>query len=143
MRTNHTLPLIQAFLVCQEIWLDERSQRDMLLHPFHYVPAEEFPLNLHASVYLQVHDGHGRYQLELLLRDMEGEVIWRWQPGAFEHTDPRFPHRLALHDLILPIPEAGRYDLVAAMNGEDAACQTLTIGPRDYFLVKSHDGSGS
>ncbi|HEV3146318.1 MAG TPA: hypothetical protein VGZ47_20695 [Gemmataceae bacterium] len=138
MKMQRPLPLIQAFLVCQEIWFDERTQRDMLLHPFHYVPAVDFPLNLSASVYLQVKGGHGRYPLSMQLRDLEGEVLWRSPPGEFDYGDPLFPHSLTFPDLMLPIPCAGKYDLIVVMNGEDSACRTLWIGPREHFLAEEH-----
>ena len=127
-------PPVQAFLLCNEILHDARTDQFVLVGPVTYVPATEFPVGVRLSVYLQVTGGHGRYALEFELRDCDGETYWRWQPGGLEHPDPVFPHKVAFHDLVLDIPQAGRYDLVLRANGEDLASQGLWVGPREVFL---------
>jgi hypothetical protein len=116
--------LVQAFLVCREIY---ESPRDVVLvGPSSGVTAPAYPVSSRFSVYAHLTDAHGRYQLSLRLVDGDDQVTWEWTvPGLIEEGDPLAPHRVVLHDLVLDFPHPGRYDLVMAANGEDLAHHAL------------------
>jgi hypothetical protein len=92
-------------------------------------------MQLRASIYMQLRGGHGRYALDLDLRNGEGDSVWQFRPCELDCTDPILPHTVDLHDLILDIPEPGRHDLVALANGQEIGLQILWIGPREFFAA--------
>ena len=130
-------PLVQAFLTCREIIENMRTGEFVLIGPFTYVPATDFPVNLRASIYIQFKGGHGTYALDFHLRDLEANVLWQSPPVEVDHSDPLFPYRIAIHDMLIAIPKAGKYDLVLSANGEELSYQTLWIGPAELFAGES------
>jgi len=128
-------PQVTAFLVCSDIFEDARTQRFALINPAHHFPVLQFPTKLRISVYLQVTGGHGRYVLDLNLRDLEGDSHWHWRPGDLEVDDPLFPHTVALHGLLLDVPQPGRYELEVSANEQEVATRSLWIGPREHFAA--------
>jgi hypothetical protein len=129
------LPQVSAFLVCNQILHDSRTKQHVLIGPVHHVPVKEFPARLRVSVYLQLRGGHGRYVLDLHLRDLEGDSHWHWRPSDLEADDPLFPHKVIFHDLVLDVPQAGRYELVVSASEQEVASQSLWIGPREVFTA--------
>ena len=101
-------PQVQAFLTCREILDNTRTGEYVLIGPFTYVPAAEFPINLRASLYIQFKGGHGKYELDLQMRDLEGDVSWRCQLGELNHSDPLLPFKIAIHDAIIAVPKPGK-----------------------------------
>jgi hypothetical protein len=135
MKQDLPRPQVHAFLVCSDILHDDRTRRYVLVNPLHYVPAAHFPVKVRVCVYLQLRGGHGRYALDLSLRDGEGDSVWRIPPCEIDHPEPIFPHTVDLHDLPLDVPQPGRYDLVVSANGQEIGAQPLWVGPPEFFTA--------
>ena len=81
-----------------------REQSDpyevVLLGPKCHVPIPTFPAEVELSVYAHITGGHGSYDIEITLRDAEGDSVWSWTPPKpLEHPDPLEPQQLLLHSL--------------------------------------------
>lgn len=127
-------PIVQAFLLCREIFQNERTRESILVGPTCHVPVTEFPVNIRLSLFVQLTEGRGRYRLAMSLRDADDEEVWRWEPGTpLEHPDPLLPHQLTFHDLVLTVPRVGRYHFVLLANDEEIVQQAIFIGPTEAF----------
>ena len=85
-----------------------------------------FPATLHCCIYANVSGAHGRYDVVVQLRDSNDDIVWDWRIlRALDHDDPLTPHKLGLYDLVIPLPTAGRYELVVLANGATMAQQSL------------------
>jgi hypothetical protein len=124
------LPVASAFVICNDIWKDKRTGLYLLVGPINRVPIPEFPANVRVSVYVHLTGGHGQYQLTLALRDSQDEVVWQWTPSEpLRHDDPLAPHQVSFHDLVLSVPDSGRYSLALLADDEEFAQQNISFEP--------------
>src|SRR5688572_22038565 len=82
-------PTAQSFVVCREVIHDKRTGQHVLLAPLSRLPlpVEAFPAQVTVSVYAQITGGHGHYEVGLALRNLDEEVLWKWQPGGLQQHD--------------------------------------------------------
>ena len=66
-------PQAQAFVVCREIREQSDPYEVVLLGPKCHVPIPTFPAEVELSVYAHITGGHGSYDIEIILRDAEGD----------------------------------------------------------------------
>lgn len=127
------VPIAQSFVVCREVIHDQRTNVFVLLGPLSRmpIPREAFPATVQVSVYVQITSGHGQYELELALLDIDEEVVWNWRPGSVQHPDPLSPHELAFYELLLKIPAPGKYAMLLLANGQEIARQGLWCGKKE------------
>lgn len=129
LRRRLPTPQIQAFVVCREIWNNQRTGEFMLEGPVSHIPIPQFPANIKISVYAHMTGGHGEYSFLFELRAPDGDVVWDWHlPKRVSHDNPLQAHQLAFHDLIIAAPLPGRYDFALLADGEQIAHQPLLIG---------------
>ena len=94
----------------------------------------QFPARVRVSLYAHLTGGHGRYPLELCLRDAEEEAVWRWRPPGFiDMSDPLVPVDWTSFNLELEVPRPGKYRLALLTNGKEFAQQGLWFGPSAAF----------
>jgi len=125
------LPRAQSFVVCRVIYEDRRTRECLLIGPFGGITLNLFPAGFRLSLYADLCDCHGTYELGLELRDQELETVWGWRwAEPIRHTNPLEPYHVILHDAVLEFPGPGRYDLVLLANGEEVAHHTLVVGHR-------------
>lgn len=128
------LPLSVSFVACQQIYSDQRTGVPILIGPTSHVPVQKFPAHVRLSVWAEFTGGHGRYQPRLCLLDTAEEVVWGWNaPEPLEHNDPLLPHQVTFYDLMIGVPQLGRYRLVLLFNGEELAQRTMWFGPSQAF----------
>jgi len=136
VRRKPPLPLALAFVVCNDIYRDQRTGASILIGPTSHVPLGQFPAHVRLSVWAEFTGGHGQYQPRLCLLDESDEVVWGWNaPERLEHDDPLLPHQITFHDLKLAVPRSGRYRLILLFNGEELAQRGMWFGPAQAFRV--------
>lgn len=128
MPAKPPLPLVQAFVVCRELYHSPRTGDLILFAPFSSLTGPRYPAKVPLSVYAHLMDARGRYAIALRLLDAADEVVWEWElPQPIEESDPLAPHRIILPEVPVLFPKAGRYDLVIAVNG--TTWSTMPSGP--------------
>jgi hypothetical protein len=126
------LPVATAFVICNDIWRDQRTGIHLLVGPTSHVPIREFPATVRVSVYVHLTGGHGRYRMTLVLRDSDDEPVWKWNPPeVLEHDDPLLPHKVTFIDLGLDVPQRGKYTLALLADGQEFAQQAIWFGVSD------------
>ena len=125
------LPIVTSFVLCREIFEDQRRREYALIGPFSGISLNFFPAGFRFSLYAHLVGGHGSCQLGLHLRDDEGATTWQWQWPEPTLCSPLHPYRITLHNLIVEFPAPGRYDLVLRANGEDLAHHALWVSHQD------------
>jgi hypothetical protein len=121
-------PLVQAFVVCREMFESPRSGELVLVTPFSRITMPVFPAAASLSVYAHLTDARGRNDVSLKLEDAEGNEVWQWEGHArVEEADPLMPHRIALYDVLVGFSGPGRYDLVMTANSTDLAHHALWV----------------
>src|SRR5262245_8710443 len=121
------LPILQAFLICQRILTDSRTNDCVLVAPINLIQSADFPAPFRFSVYTHWMELHGTYQLEYLLRDAHDEVLSRWRPTPITWTNRLLPYRHSLHDAHVTFPHGGKYYLELLVNDEEIARQALWV----------------
>ena len=123
------LPVASAFVICNDIWRDQRTGIYLLVGPIVRVPLREFPAVVRLSLYVHLTGGHGQYQLTLVLRDSEDEPVWQWSPPKpLEHEDPLSPHQVTFSDLVIEVPRRGKYSMALLADGQEFAQQSIWFG---------------
>lgn len=124
------LPVVQAYLLCREIFQAENTGEHIIVGPFSRVTLPRGVQRLRFSVYAQLTDAEGEYQLELQARDGDDVMIWNLElPEPLFHDDRLTPHKIALHNLTIELPVPGKYDVVLLANDELLANHSLTAYP--------------
>lgn len=78
------------------------------------------------SVFARWTNAHGRYRVELQLRDMEGEALWRdVMDNPFDVPDPLLVVPLTLRHRVFHFPRAGKYEVVLLANGEEVTADVF------------------
>jgi hypothetical protein len=78
MRGKPPPPLVQAFVVCREIYEAPKSKDLALVAPFSGLTLPRYPGPLQFSVYAHLTEARGRYSMGLHLEDSDGQVVWAW-----------------------------------------------------------------
>ncbi len=101
------VPVLKAFLVCDQVIQDAQTGKKSLIGVFHELKASRFPA-MHPAlwIYANLTDAHGQYAFEIRLVDVSrNETLGGGRPAA--HHDPRpAPGHGALRPA--PQPEAAR-----------------------------------
>lgn len=119
-------PTCSGFLLCRDILIDTIRQDYTLVSPVHQVFSERYPLQEDLSVFARWSSARGSYVIEVLLRNLEGDVLWREaMERPFELHDPLRVCILTLRHLQVLIPEPGKYEFALLASGEEVACDTL------------------
>ncbi len=130
-----SLPIVRAFLICREVFRDQRGGEFILVGPMSHVPVNQFPCRIGVNAFLQLVEANGQYQFSACLKDADDEIVWHWRANQpFRHPEPLIHHHVVFHDWILSVPHAGRYHREVAANDEELCTQALLIGPQEMFL---------
>lgn len=126
MQRGLPTPVVQAFVVCREIYQDQRTNEFILIRPFNQLTFASFPARYRLAVYTHITGGHGSYRVGFHLRDREDRPVWgiEWM-DPLDHPDPLEPQQVVFHSVDVDFPKAGKYELVLVLNGEDTASQGI------------------
>src|SRR5690349_17281303 len=70
-------PVCRCFLLCRRIYNDTARQDYVLASPVHQLFPPSYPWVEPLSMFARWTNAHGSYPVELLVRNLEGEVFWR------------------------------------------------------------------
>jgi hypothetical protein len=122
MRRKPPTPVSKAFLICREIWQDQRTGDTMLLGFVRHVQAMQYPFPVQLEVFTRWTSAHGKYVVTLQLQDLAGNVVSQnVLPTEFDMPDPLQAFDLILGHCQLEFPEPGKYDVVMLANDEEIA----------------------
>ncbi len=132
MQHKPPTPICKALVVCKQIFVDEQRQDCTLVSPIHQIFSPHFPVEEDLSVFARWTNAHGRYAVELQLRDLEGTVLWRDEmPNPFDVSDPLQVVTLMLRHRLFRFPRRGKYEVALLANGIEVAT--------DVFLAHKLD----
>lgn len=126
MAQSPPTPKCKALVVCKQIFVDDARQDLILVSPIHQVFLPQFPADVDLSVFARWTNAHGRYRVELQLRDMEGEALWRdVMDNPFDVPDPLLVVPLTLRHRVFHFPRPGKYEVALLANGEEVAADVF------------------
>ncbi len=119
-------PVCKCFLLCRQIFVDTVRQDYTLVSPVHQIFPARYPVLEDLSVFARWSNAHGAYAIEVQLRNLEGDVLWRREmERPFETSDPLQVWLLTLSHLAIPIPKPGKYEVALLANGHEVAVDVL------------------
>src|SRR4051812_1264703 len=111
-------PVCKCFVLCRQVFIDPVRQDYTLVSPVHQVFAARYPLTEDLSVFARWSNAHGAYAVEVQLRGLDGDVLWRQQMDSpFEANDPLQIWIVPLPPLRMAIPGPGKYEVVLLASG--------------------------
>lgn len=119
-------PVCKCFVLCRQIFVDAVRQDYTLVSQVHQVFSPRYPLTEDLSVFARWSNAHGAYAVEVQLRSLDGDVLWRQEmEHPFETHDPLQVWIVSLAHLSIPIPEPGKYEVALLANGQEVASDVL------------------
>jgi hypothetical protein len=122
-------PKCKALLICDHCREDPQTTRISVIDILEFFRVSLFPIRSPSfTVFSQLVDGIGGYRISLEVHDLsDGDVVAR-----ANIVDLVFPERPARMDVIIPdvsvpLPHAGRYDLVLLANGQEIDRQLYEV----------------
>jgi hypothetical protein len=130
MERRPPTPICKCFVLCKRIFLDPERKDYVLVEPTHQLFPQRFPMAQELSVFARWTNSHGVYAVEVQLRNLEGDVLWREEmKRPFETFDPLQVWILTLMHLRIPIAEPGKYEFALLANGQEVAVDVLQVHP--------------
>jgi len=123
------LPLLKAFLVCDQVIQDSQSGKKSLIGVFHELKASRFPA-VHPAlwIYANLTDAHGSYTFEIRLLDVSrNEVLGRGAPPPIEIPGPLQVTELSAQLRNVQLPTAGTYEFQLLANEQLIATKAIRV----------------
>jgi hypothetical protein len=122
-------PTMVNFIMCEKIIKCQLSGKESLIDLFQNIQSPQFPFKFPCWYYCTLEGGHGDYQMDFLLRNVEtgkSAVLWT---GTFR-LDPT--RRAAFINNIMPTFEApGLYEIAAVCKD---GRESIVIGTRQFTV---------
>jgi hypothetical protein len=123
-------PVCKCFVACRQIFVDAIRQDYALVSVVHQLFPQRFPVVEDLSIFARWSNAHGSYTVEVQLRSLEGDVLWRQEmERPFEAFDPLRVTLISLNHLTIPIARPGKYEVALLANGEEVAADVLLVHP--------------
>ncbi|MGB2623256.1 MAG: hypothetical protein WA857_15545 [Candidatus Acidiferrum sp.] len=105
------IPSVLAMLVCDQVIVDQQTQKKSLIGIFENLNAVGFPAALNCAVYARLADAEGHYKFRLRLVSLKDERLL--SEITFEGNVQRReqPAELALYLAGIPLTEPGKYEI--------------------------------
>lgn len=125
MKTKAPTPVCTAFLTCRLFANDPKTGDDLLVGMPRAFVHRNYPAATPISFFIRCTSAHGEYHGQIQLQNGAGEVVWKdGPPDPYKMSNP-----LELYDLRWNLnvifPDAGVYQFVAVINGDEIARQTF------------------
>jgi hypothetical protein len=109
--TEPPVPSVLAMLICDQIIVDQMSQKKSIIGVFDKVHSPNFPAGVNCAVYAKLADAEGAYAFKLIIVNLKderliGEIQAKGQVNsALESTE------LAVQFMGIQLPEEGKYEV--------------------------------
>lgn len=123
------LPVLKAFLVCDQVIQDMQTGKKSLIGVFHELKATKFPA-VHPSlwIYANLMDAHGRYAFEIRLVDVSrNEILGQGAPPPIDIPGPLQVTELSAQLRNVRLPGPGTFEFQLLANGELAATKAIRV----------------
>ena len=127
--TTPPLPLLKAFLVCDQVIQDAQTGKKSLIGVFHELKASRFPA-VHPAlwIYANLTDAHGSYTFEIRLIDVaQNEVLGRGAPPPIEIPGPLQVTELSAQLRNVQLPTPGTYEFQLLANEQLIATKAIRV----------------
>ena len=112
-------------LVCDQVIVDQGTQKKSLIGIFENVNAVQFPTPLNCAVYARIADAEGHYKFRLRLVSLKDESLLGQVDFEGDVKTQAEPAELALHLAGLLLPEPGKYEIQLYANDVFLARTTI------------------
>ena len=127
--TKPPVPVLKAFLVCDQVIQDAQTGKKSLIGVFHELKANRFPA-VHPAlwIYANLTDAHGSYTFEIRLLDVaRNEVLGRGAPPPIEIPGPLQVTELSAQLRNVQLPTAGTYEFQLLANDQLIATKSIRV----------------
>jgi hypothetical protein len=138
---NVLLPVVKAFLICDQVIHDAQTGKKTLVGVFHELRADRFPA-VHPVlwIYANLTDARGKYAFEIRLVDVErNNVLGKGTPPEITIPGPLQTTELSAQLRNVALPGPGTYEFQLLTNGELVATKAIRVGPVDPNTEASED----
>jgi hypothetical protein len=120
------VPVCKCFVLCRQLFNDPVRQDYTVVSPIHQLFSSYYPLVERLAMFARWTNAHGTYDLELQLRNLEGDIVWGVkEQEPFQATDPLQVWIVPLYNVRLRVPAPGKYDIVLLASGVEVARDTI------------------
>ena len=130
MSTGTTpLPIVKAFLICDQVIHDAQTGKKTLVGVFHELRAERFPA-VHPVlwIYANLTDARGKYVFEIRFYDVErNNVLGQGTPPTITIPGPLQTTELSAQLRNVQLPGPGTYEFQLHTNGELIATKAIRV----------------
>ena len=123
------LPIVKAFLICDQVIHDAQTGKKSLIGVFHELRADRFPA-VHPMlwIYANLTDARGRYNFEIRLVEMsKNEVLGTGNPPPIEIPGPLQTTELSAQLRNVTLPRAGMYEFHLSANNQLVATKAIRV----------------
>lgn len=127
--SKQPLPIVKAFLICDQIIHDAQTGKKSLIGVFHELRADRFPA-LHPVlwIYANLTDARGQYAFEIRLVDVtRNTVLGTGTPPAIEIPGPLQTTELSAQLRQVALPSEGTYEFQLHANGQLVATKAIKV----------------
>ena len=135
------LPVVKAFLICDQVIHDAQTGKKTLVGVFHELRADRFPA-VHPVlwIYANLTDARGKYAFEIRLVDVErNNVLGKGTPPEITIPGPLQTTELSAQLRNVALPGPGTYEFQLLTNGELVATKAVRVGPVDPSVEDAED----
>ena len=123
------LPVVKAFLVCDQVIQDVQTGKKSLIGVFHEIKAGRFPTVHHELwIYANLTDAQGRYEFQIRLVSLEdGKALGHGAPPEIQIPGPLQTTELSAQLRNVQLPKPGTYEFQLLANGQLAATKAVRV----------------
>ena len=123
------LPVVKAFLICDQVIHDAQTGKKTLVGVFHELRAERFPA-VHPVlwIYANLTDARGNYKFEIRFFDVErNNVLGQGNPPQINIPGPLQTTELSAQLRNVQLPGPGTYEFQLLTNGNLVATKAIRV----------------
>jgi len=123
------VPVVKAFLVCDQVIHDAQTGKKSLVGVFHELRADRFPA-VHPVlwIYANLTDARGKYSFEIRLVDVaRNNVLGKGTPPEIDIPGPLQTTELSAQLRNVALPQPGTYEFHLLSNGELLATKAIRV----------------